>query len=188
MNTSKLFFLVILSSLLTVYQAVGQKDTADTTIAGNQDVNPRLFKNVMYLTGGYVAGFSISGNYERILWQNPNQFLRSIQFRVGIGKSWIETWAFFYASDYELKTYTGTLGLLAGRRGSNLEFGMGATYVDGQEVTTWIFSNNDYKHDFHAMNLSIMMGYRYQKPGEYFIFRCGLGWPDGVYVSLGFCF
>ena len=32
------------------------------------------------------------------------------------------------------------------------------------------------------------IGYRYQKPSGGFVFRTGIGFPDGVYLSLGFAF
>ena len=32
------------------------------------------------------------------------------------------------------------------------------------------------------------IGYRKQKPGGHFIFRTGIGFPDALYVSLGFSF
>ena len=37
-------------------------------------------------------------------------------------------------------------------------------------------------------NPSFAVGYRSQKPQSHYIFRTGVGWPEGIYVSWGFSF
>lgn len=178
----------IAAMVLSIHPLAAQKTSGNPQSVAVQNDSSVFFKNNLFPTAGLITGFTLSGNYERILWQNPNRSLRALTLRVGVGKNWMETWFLIGNVKYELRTYTGMLGFLVGKRGSNFDFGMGATVLDGTTLTTSIFSYTETKGQYQDVNLAMNLGYRYQKPGDNFIFRCGLGWPDGLYVSLGLSF
>lgn len=80
------------------------------------------------------------------------------------------------------------MGLLAGRRNSFLEFGIGASYFEGSAITTSGWTGNSVESAYDELLPALMLGYRFQQPGNSFVFRTGLGIPDGLYISLGFAF
>ena len=135
-----------------------------------------LKKNSIYGTAGiYIDDMygNITGNYERMIFEFPRSFFHAIQLRAGAGP-WV-------ASGNEGINYFSVLSLMMGRSSSHLETGMGVLFTYNTRDKEW----HPIVRDRHiAGNL----GYRYQKPGGIFIFRAGLGWPEGFYLSLGFCF
>lgn len=167
-----------------------QESGQDTTkFRSIKSTHPGLKNNALYFTAGFFGGVIINGNYERILWQNQHLFLRCLQLRVGIGKTWMQGLSgFISTTNYELRTYTGTMGLLAGRRNSFLEFGIGASYFEGSAITTSGWTGNSVESAYDELLPALMLGYRFQQPGNSFVFRTGLGIPDGLYISLGFAF
>jgi hypothetical protein len=137
---------------------------------------PELRKNVVYGTiGFYPEEFygTILGNYERKLYQFPNSCINSLWVRVAAGPwgSWgSEGW-----------NYVSTLSLLTGKKASHIEFGAGA-------VLSWDTSAKHFYPIWSDNYIAANLGYRYQKPGGSFVFRTGIGWPEFLYLSLGFCF
>jgi hypothetical protein len=135
-----------------------------------------LKKNVIYATFGiYVGEFygTFLGNYERMILVLPRSFVQSLWFRVGAGP-----WVWWSNSGWN---YTSTLSALTGRKNAHLEIGSGV-----------LFSYNSYTKSFEPLagesHLAGYLGFRYQKPGGSFLFRTGIGWPEFMYLSLGFCF
>lgn len=190
MKTYQRIFQIVLIQLFLGGNLYSQEASPDSTKV-NSDLKTQLEleKNALYITGGLIGGFVFSGNYEHILWQNHHLFLRSVHLRAGVGKLWLKGFSgFIYWSEYELRTYTATFGLLAGRRNSFLEFGVGAVYLDGTLSTHSGWTGAEETNPYRDINLSMYLGYRYQKAGQPFVFRGGLGYPDGLYLSLGICF
>jgi len=73
--------------------------------------------------------------------------------------------------------YIINLTTLTGANNSHLEFNAGIFLL--------------YYHDNTFDNYigpTAAVGYRFQKPNGYFVFRTGIGIPDAVYLILGFCF
>lgn len=179
--------------LFAVTAAVsGQEPHADTTRpAGENGAPPGLFKNGIYVAGGTfgsVYGF-INGSYERMLWGNRNPLARSFFIRASIGSLKGEgITGLFISSDIKVTTYMGILGMLIGTKSSLLELGAGAVYMVGTETTYGWWSGTRVTRDVNDMAPALTVGYRYQKPGDNFIFRAGIGFPEIYYLSLGFCF
>jgi hypothetical protein len=71
----------------------------------------------------------------------------------------------------------GTVGLqvLTGKCDHRFEAGLG--------IGVFIYGNR-WVTPLPAVNT----GYRYQKPGTAFILRCGVGFPEGIYLSAGYAF
>ena len=135
-----------------------------------------LMKNSVYGTGGVwpeeMYG-NVTINYERMLFEFPASFFQAINVRSGAGP-----WVAWLAEGINCFS---VISLVTGRRGSHFETGMGVVFTYWTESKDWDPIVND---SHFAGNL----GYRFQKPGGSFVFRTGLGWPEGFYLSLGFCF
>lgn len=140
-------------------------------------VSAELRKNVVSATAGSWLPaefyFSLLGNYERMILQLPKTFINSFWIRVGAGP-----WAGWGPTGMN---YVTTLSAIMGRGSAHFEIGSGVLF------TYW----SDKKKFDPIMNeryLAGILGFRYQKPGGSFTFRTGLGWPEGIYLSLGYCF
>jgi len=135
-----------------------------------------LKKNVIYATLGVeVDDFygTILGNYERMLIQFPNSFVQSFWIRVGAG-----CWG---AWGDQGSNYVSTLSMVMGKKSAHLEIGSGVLFTYHRETKSFEPLVND-------SHLAGNLGFRFQKPGGYFILRTGMGWPEFLYLSLGFCF
>jgi hypothetical protein len=167
---------------------VAISDTTETQI--KKTTHQGLKKNAFYINGG-TLGESYSyfnGNYERMIWGNKNPVIQSLFVRLGIGKykGWVMG-SLFSSSELKATTYLTTVGGLIGKKNSFFEFGLGAMYSDGIETNTSGWSRTVRTYEYHEFLPVFNCGYRFQKPGGYFIFRTGLGFPEVYYLSLGFC-
>lgn len=165
----KLKIVFSLSFIFFVNTGYGQGDKSDISSIG-------LKKNVIYATLGVYPGESygtLLGNYERMIIQFPNSFVNSLWVRVGAGP-----WVWWTGKG---TNYVSTISVITGRKGSHLEAGAGV-----------LFTYDSYRGSFHPLinnrHLAGNIGFRFQKPGGFFVFRTGIGWPEFIYLSLGFCF
>jgi hypothetical protein len=159
--------LIIIFSLIIIPKVLSQEKSSDFT---------GLKKNSIYGTAGILIEDmygNITGNYERILVAFPKSFIQSIQMRVGAGPwvAWMSDGVNFFS----------VMSLLMGRSNSHIETGMGVLFTYHPDTKQWAPIVND-------RHIAGNIGYRYQKPGGWFVFRVGLGWPEGIYLSLGYCF
>jgi hypothetical protein len=135
-----------------------------------------LKKNSAYATVGiYPEGMygNVTANYERLIKAFPGSFFHVIQVRIGAGP-WVAWMA-------EGINFFSVASLCMGRSGSHLETGMGVLFTYYPERREWHPIVND-------RHIAGNIGYRFQRPEGRFLFRTGLGWPEGFYVSLGYCF
>jgi hypothetical protein len=137
----------------------------------------RLKKNVIYGTLGVDIEdvyITFLGNYEHMIFELPGSFFNSFWIRISAGP-----WAAF-DSDGGIN-YVSTLSAVMGKRSAHLESGAGV-----------LFTYNSSTKRFHPLvndrHLAGNLGFRFQRPGGYFVFRTGIGWPEFMYLSLGFCF
>ncbi|MEM9686265.1 MAG: hypothetical protein AAF934_05015 [Bacteroidota bacterium] len=140
----------------------------------SQEVNantvwPELKKNKVYGTVGSLGlsfiHYSIS--VERTLW-NTNGLITNISARLGGGG-----WGGWTAGGTH---FIGTIHALTGYRTFHFELNLGASYI------------RDTSDDDYAVFPAAALGFRLQKPGDYFLFRFGGGFPEGGYLSLGIAF
>jgi hypothetical protein len=160
---------LIFISLILIFAFPGFSQRQDLGSEG-------LKKNSVYGTAGVwfeeIYG-NVTLNYERTLIEFPASFFRTISIRSGVGP-WV-AWLSEGINCYSV------ISIMSGRRSSHMEASMGVlfTYWSGSKDWHPIVNNRYIAGNF---------GYRYQKPGGKFVFRTGLGWPEGYYLSLGFCF
>lgn len=137
---------------------------------------PELKKNVVSAAaGGWPMEFyfSLLGNYERLIYQTPRSSFHSIWIRAGAGP-----WAEFGPTGVN---FVSTLSALIGRQSAHLEFGSGVIF-------TWWSDSKSFHPLVNEKHLAGFLGFRYQKPGGNFVFRTGMGWPEGIFLGLGYCF
>jgi hypothetical protein len=159
--------LIIILSLIIVPKVFSQEKSSGFK---------ELRKNSVYGTAGiYIEGMygNITGNYERVLVTFPKSFIQAVQMRVGAGP-----WVAWMSDGVNLFS---VMSMLMGRGSSHIETGMGVLFTYHPDTKQWKPIVND-------RHIAGNIGYRYQKPGGWFVFRTGLGWPEGFYLSLGYCF
>jgi len=143
----------------------------------NTDINSnKLNKNVIYATLGVYPGEfygTLMGNYERMIIEFPTTFISSLWVRVGAGP-----WVWWTGNG---TNYVSTISLLTGRKGVHMETGLGA-------LLTYNPESKNFRHLIRDRYLAGNIGFRFQKPGGKFVFRTGIGWPEFLYLSLGYSF
>lgn len=159
--------------------------------ASGQDSLKIQPKNVIYANAGTLGlWFTASANYERQLFSTDNKFHVNYYMRACAGA--FATWG--QEGSYGSLSLQGVFGA----KKSHLELGFGvAALFDkiGYEIG---ISNANYpyqgyepepsKKDYTDWTPVVSAGYRYQKPTGGFVFRTGIGFPDGVYLSFGLGF
>jgi len=108
-----------------------------------------------------------------MIFQLPKSSFHSFWIRIGAGP-----WVGWGSTGIN---YVSTLSALLGRRSAHFEFGSGVL------VTYWS-QEKKLKPIINERYIAGFGGFRFQKPTGNFVFRTGLGWPDGIYLSLGYCF
>lgn len=161
-----------------------------STLTGYGQSEPpdyKVTRNVVQLSagfGGYFGAYNV--NYERLLIQFEDNSLVGLWGKVGLGE---------YAVIYDLggPYQHVSLGLLGGRKKSHFElnFGGARMYDKRGFEGYWKIqypSTAPKKANYVQWNPVGSMGYRYQKPDGNFVFRTGLGYPEGVFIGLGVAF
>ena len=147
-------------------------------------------KNIIHGSVGILGlGFAAIINYERLVVKTEDRkYLIKCYAHGGVG----------YYAEFGLgygPTFVTSFKGILGRKNAHLELGLGIT---------GLVNNGNYEYDYdnylrgnepkptrldHTWLLPAgTIGYRYQTPGEDFVFRTGVGFPDGVYISIGFAF
>jgi len=155
--------LLIVLSLLSIHSCFAQ---TNTEVLNSE--KPR--KNVVFGTFGIWPMYStIMGHYERAIIHHPNTFGNSIGIRLGAGYSTV--WTDGGGINYSTNVFT-----ILGREINHLEIGAGLL------LAPWTLTK---KYNlFPSFNLD----YRYHKPSGSLILRTGIGWPEAVHLSIGYCF
>lgn len=161
----KLKFLILLFSLslflLKTNSIFSQGDSG--TKSGTQ-----LHKNsIQGSVGTFGVYFSAIGTYEYIFWQHKKTHLATFA-RAGYGG-----YVWLAATNGGFVLFEG--GVLTGANKSHFEAAIGMSYFMEYE-------DNDF------LSPAASIGYRLQKPGGHFIFRTGLGYPEGLYIGFGVSF
>lgn len=145
-----------------------------------------LKKNAVYGTIGTVGVYGVvEGNYERMIAEPAKGFITSYWVRVGYGGwyNWEDSGPLFVIG----------LSGLTGVKKSHAEFNIGFTTSYDPDSYDIGVSNANYsgepkpsKSEYRQNLPAASLGYRFQKPNGHFIFRTGIGYPEALYVSLGF--
>jgi hypothetical protein len=147
-------------SLLYLNSGFSQESNKTTDVLG-------LRKNAFY--GGFGFGvmeMSISGYYERIIGKGIAS--TSTETFIRVGRIGVEG----YRSK-DILSLDG--GLLLGSRLPHIT-----------EIAAGWHPNLGDTSDYIPIGGSV--AYRYQRPQGRFIFRLGVGYPESIFISLGFCF
>lgn len=159
-----LFRLVFLTILLFVADTVTSQD--------NLYKRDKRFKpNSIHLNPGtgfplalYISGFV---NYDRILKENLFQSKIHVFGRASFGG--IVNW-----TDESIISLLQA-GFFTGNKNSHFEFALGGMYMNTLPNRSRILPSGQ-------------LGYRYQKPNGAFVFRSGAGFPELIYLGMGFSF
>ena len=123
-------------------------------------------RNSIYFSGGYLLyHFTVNLGYERILYSGNNA-KKIWSFRAACGML-----------DGKGKILLGTFNNLRGKGKNKLEMNIGAAYID---------ESHSYSPNYITIVLNA--GYRRQSPDGKYVFRAGLGYPEGLYLSYGYSF
>ena len=133
-----------------------------------QAPNSGLRKNAIIVAPSINPGlpeFMVTASmvYERIIVQGLGK--RNSAFKAKIGGGAYGLWG--ESGQYLM----GEFGLITGQKNHHFETGLGAFYGSSS---------------FRFVSASA--GYRFQKPGGYFVFRSGVSFPEGIYFGFGVCF
>lgn len=141
-------------------------------------------KNIIYANAGLGYWATASANYERMLVSTNNKFYINYYIRASIGA------AATVGGDeggYGSLSLQGVMG--AQKNHLEISVGLNALYDKlAYENEASYYPSGISRWDYTYWFPGISVGYRYQKPNEGFIFRTGIGIPDGVYISCGFAF
>ena len=164
--------LLILFSVISTCSGFGQTNLPEPFY----DKPP---KNALFVTLGLRPGFkTFMGQYERVIIQRSTFFLNTVGINLGIGL--INEWE-------QYKNGAGTTGAANiftcfGKKATHLDIGVGLVYTSPESLKEF---GGDKPETLYP---SFTLSFRYQKPlGEFFI-RAGIGFPDLIHLSLGYCF
>jgi hypothetical protein len=146
-------------------------------------------KNVLFITFWTMPEFtSIMGQYERVIIHHPTSFFNSVGVRLSIGS--IKEWGDGRGINSSANIFT-----FFGKKSHHLEIGAGLIY-------TFPESFEESELGLQPLLPSFTLSYRYQKPlseilhfdsldwtpMNTFVFRAGIGFPEVIHLSLGYCF
>ena len=169
-------------TLLFIYLAL----VCYSVLSTGQDSLKTKPKNIIYANVGTLAFIAAASvNYERQLFSKDNKDYYYMRVCAGKFATWGGDGPF------------GTLSLqgVFGSKKSHFEFGIGVgalyndyEYEEGVSSANYQNIPEPTKWDYTTLTPAGSVGYRYQRPNGGFVFRTGVGYPDGVYLSFGAAF
>ncbi|MDO6391643.1 hypothetical protein Q4E40_16025 [Pontibacter sp. BT731] len=179
MNKRCVFFLAIVFSCYHTSYGQNSINTIDQA---------RVNKNAIQVTGGFAGLMgAYNMNYERKLVGFEKGTLMGLWSKVGFG-GW-GVWS--TGGPYQ----SATLGILTGAKKHHFELTVGGarmfdkiSYEHAQHISAHFSEPQPLKSDYVDVRGVGTAGYRYQKPDGNFLFRCGIGYPETVFVGLGIAF
>lgn len=132
------------------------------------DYLDEISRNSIFVTGSYLLWhYSVNLNYERIFFISSTERLNThYGYRLSYG-----------IIDGNGHIVQGSLDFLFGRQRNFFELNTGLTFI-----------NEPFSYGDRYVSIVLNAGYRRQKPEGGLIYRIGLGAPEGLYVSIGYCF
>jgi len=157
---TKLKKTVLLCSLILFYGSVfsqSHESKKDGNLTGNNIIHLSLAPDIAYNAATIF--------FDRIISQNGNL---ATFFRIGYGG-----WSKLLIGGGSQTLAQG--GIILGSNNRKFEIALGAAIQN--EKTNNIKESNTIP--------AISLGLRSQKPGKRFVFRAGIGYPEGIYVGVG---
>jgi len=175
-------YLLILLSIISLYTS--------KTIA--QEISELNFKkNGIYGSVGYLI-FLIDGtiNYERLIISSKSSYSKyyaHASYSRYVSRAFSLSRGSF--TNFSAKT-------ILGKKKDHLELGLGISFItiinendEDEFLDGTIESKSIHEEEIEKERLPhVVIGYRYQKPGGNFIFRWGISFPNGIYISMGLAF
>jgi hypothetical protein len=136
-------------------------------------------KNALFVTFGLRPGFkTFTGTYERVIIQRSTFFFNAVGINMGIGL--INEWEQY--KNGVGTTSSANIFTYFGKKVSHLDISAGLVYTFPESVKEF---GSDRPETIYP---SFTLSFRYQKPlGEFFL-RAGIGFPEVIHLSLGYCF
>jgi hypothetical protein len=149
-----------------------------------QTVLPESFwdeppKNSLFIAFGLRPGFKTTmGQYERVIFQRPAFSFNKAGINLGVGL--INEWE-------EYKSGTGTICsanifTYFGKKNTHFDINGGLVYTFPESIKEFGSERPE------TLYPSFKLSFRYQKPLGFFVLRAGIGFPDILHLSLGYCF
>ena len=160
-----IFFIVF-----SIYPCYGQN-----SVENHQEV---IYRNALQVSAGF-SGFrgAYHVTYERRIISFEKNSLIGLWAKGGFGG-----WGVIYSTGGPYQHLS--LGILTGKNKGHFELNLGGARMynkTGLEHYTAI-RDHQLELDFSPIGA---IGYRYQKPSGNFLFRCGVGYPESVYIGFG---
>lgn len=155
----------------------------------NDTLNHGMQFNTVNISAGFFPVWGVmSFNYERKIKEKRTGLFKAYYLK-GSGGKWSTFGGVGHLAELGFSGLTGV-----GR--NHFEIHLGATSIIQTER---YHREKDYPDNFPDQQPVLLknyikfwpagsLGYRYQKPGNPFLFRTGIGFPDAVYMSLGLAF
>lgn len=167
---------------IVIFDACANENLKDT-------LSYRLQSNVIAFSAGFFPVFSVLNlHYERKIYENQTAPFKTVYLRGNAG-----TWSGIKFGGHHAGI---AFSALTGLGKNHFEMRLGATSI----IETDRYHNEKNNplnfpdkqpvvlKNYIAFWPSIAIGYRYQKSGNPFVFRTGVGYPDAVYLSVGVSF
>ena len=146
----------------------------------------RIRKNAVQVSagfGGVIAAYS--ANYERLLIQFDDNSLVGLWGKAGLGG-----YGILFGPDGPYQHVS--LGLLTGKSKGHFELNLGGArmfdkggFEFSKEMSDFHTEPAPEKKSYVSLSPVGSIGYRYQNPNSNFVFRTGLGYPEGAFIGLG---
>ena len=160
-----------------------------STVWGQSErISPeRVSKNVVQASAGALVVVGAYGiNYERLIVQFEDNSLVGLWGKAGVGE-----WAMYGDNGGGYQRLM--VGLLTGKSKGHLELNFGGARMYNKRgfENYWMYNDPQVapiKSNYLEWNPVGSLGYRFQKPNGGFLFRTGLGYPEGIFIGLGAAF
>jgi hypothetical protein len=146
-------------------------------------------KNALQVSAGFSGfrgGYNVT--YERLIVSFEKNSLMGLWAKGGFGG-----WGVIYSTGGPYQHLS--LGILTGKNKGHFELNFGGARMynkTGLEHETALRDHHSEpkptKDDYVDFSPIGAMGYRYQKPSGNFLFRCGVGYPESIYIGFGLGF
>jgi hypothetical protein len=136
-------------------------------------------KNALFVTFGLRPGFkTFTGQYERVIIKRSTFLFNAVGINLGMG--FIREWE-------QYKNGVGTTGsanifTYFGKKAAHLDISAGLVYTFPESVREFGSERPE------SLYPSFTLSFRYQQPLGAFFLRSGIGFPDMIHLSLGYCF
>ncbi|WP_299985311.1 hypothetical protein [uncultured Pontibacter sp.] len=136
-------------------------------------------------TVGLMGAYNL--HYERMLLSSRKSSLQGLWAKAGIGG-----WGVWSSGGPYQSLMIGTM---TGKNNSHFELNFGlarmvdeSAYDNARDINEYLGEPQPPKSNYIHIRAVGTAGYRFQKPTSRFLFRCGAGYPETLYLGIGAAF